>query len=382
MPVELIGYSDRFSAAPGETVRFMVSTDLSHYETTLVRLIHGDENPDGPGFKEEVVASDISGFRRGRKQIARSGSYVVVDDHAPLDRLQSFTLQAWIFPTAPDRGATQGILSKQSAQGRSFCLALGPEGDLSLSVDDSGDAAVAAIRTGRALRAREWYFVAAAFDAGASKVRLYQLPLSNWPSDGSSATMEGPGSVQETRRDSGPLLMAATGEGGEHTGRFAAQGLFNGKIDAPRIFSRALKEEEIMRLKRGVSPSDVAASDLVAAWDFAAAASSARVIDKGPNALHGIAINMPARAVTGHNWTATEFDFKTTRNSTVQSTSTTTTWRTPAGGQTLTWSSRMVCPAGSTPRGSPAKGWKTAFRSSCARRKERPTRPSSISCRP
>ena len=310
MPIELIGYSDKFSAAPGETVRFMVSTDLSHYETTLVRLIHGDENPEGPGFKEEVVASDLSGSRRGRKQIACSGSYVVVGDHAALERLQSFTLQAWIFPTAPDRGETQGILSKQSAQGRSFCLALGPEGDLSLSLDGLGDAAAAAIRTGRALRTREWYFVAAAFDAGAGKVRLYQLPLSIWPSDDSSVTLEGPGSVQETSRDSGPLLMAAAGEGGEHTGRFAAHGLFNGKIDGPRIFSRALEEEEIMRLKRGVPPSEVAASDLVAAWDFAAAASSARVVDRGPNALHGLAVNMPARAVTGHNWTATEFDFK------------------------------------------------------------------------
>ncbi len=310
MPIELIGYSDKFSAAPGETVRFMVSTDLSHYETTLVRLIHGDENPEGPGFKEEVVASDLSGSRRGRKQIARSGSYVVVDDHAALEKLQSFTLQAWIFPTAPDRSETQGILSKQSAQGCSFCLALGPEGDLSLSLDGSGDPAAAAIRTRRALRAREWYFVAAAFDAGAGYVRLYQLPLSNWPSDGSSATIEGPGSVQETRRISGPLLMAAAGEGGEHTGRFAAQSLFNGKIDGPCIFSRALEEEEIMRLRRGVPPTEVAASDLVAAWDFAAAASSARVIDTGPNTLHGLAVNMPARAVTGHNWTATVFDFK------------------------------------------------------------------------
>ena len=310
MSIELIGYTDRFSAAPGETIRFMVSTDLSHYETTLVRLIHGDENPDGPGFKEEVVASNISGNRRGRKQIARSGSFVVVDDHASLDRLQSFTLQAWVFPTAPDRSEIQGILSKRSAQGSGFCLALGPDGDLTLSVGGSEASAAERIGTGRALRAREWYFVAAAFDAAASKVRLYQLPLSNWPSDDSSAALEGPGSVQKTPHESGPLLMAAAGEGGEHTGRFAAQGLFNGKIDGPRIFSRALEEEEIMRLYRGVSPTEVAAADLVGAWDFAAAASSARVIDVGPNALHGLAVNMPARAVTGHNWTATEFDFK------------------------------------------------------------------------
>ena len=202
MSVELIGYTDRFSAAPGETVRFMVSTDLPHYETNLVRLIHGDENPDGPGFKEEVVASDISGRRRGRKQIARSGSYVVVDDHASLDRLQSFTLQAWIFPTAPDRTETQGILSKQSTEGRAaFALPLPRRGTCHLAWAVQEPMRPRQSERDDALRAGEWYFVAAAFDAGAGYVRLYQLPLSNWPSDGSSATIEGPGSVQETRRD-------------------------------------------------------------------------------------------------------------------------------------------------------------------------------------
>ena len=68
MTTELIGYTDRFSAAPGETIRFMVSTDLPGYETTLVRLIHGDVNAEGPGFKEEPVDAHINGRRPGRKQ--------------------------------------------------------------------------------------------------------------------------------------------------------------------------------------------------------------------------------------------------------------------------------------------------------------------------
>ena len=310
MITELIGYADRFSAAPGETVRFMVSTDLPHYDTTLVRLIHGDENPEGPGFKEEAFASALGERQGGRKQIARSGSYVQVEDHASLDQLQSFTLQAWIYPTTPAKGETQGILSKQSAAGNGFCLAVGADGSLALQVGGAEAGPDAAASTGSALRAGEWYFVAAAFDAEARTVRLFQLPLSNWPGDPSSAAIERSVIVQGPPPNSGPLLIAAAGPGGSHTGRFAASDLFNGKIDSPRIFSRALEEDEIMRLMRGVPPAEVAASDLVAAWDFAASASSANVIDTGPNALHGLAVNMPARAVTGHNWTATEFDFK------------------------------------------------------------------------
>src|SRR5262249_11747923 len=49
--VPLLGYTDRLSVAPGETVRFCVSCTEPEYQVALVRLVHGDPNPDGPGFK-------------------------------------------------------------------------------------------------------------------------------------------------------------------------------------------------------------------------------------------------------------------------------------------------------------------------------------------
>ena len=54
----LVGYSDRLSGAPGETIRFMVSSEHARYRARLVRLIHGDTSPNGPGFKQVVVPSD------------------------------------------------------------------------------------------------------------------------------------------------------------------------------------------------------------------------------------------------------------------------------------------------------------------------------------
>ena len=57
----LLGYSDRLSAVPGEPIRFFVSSPAPEYDVSLVRLIHGDPNPDGPGFKEELVTSAIDG---------------------------------------------------------------------------------------------------------------------------------------------------------------------------------------------------------------------------------------------------------------------------------------------------------------------------------
>ena len=310
MITELTGYTDRFSVAPGEPIRFMVSTDLPSYETNLVRLIHGDENPEGPGYKEELVDASINGQRRGRKQVAQSGSYILVEEHGQLSQLQSFTLQAWIYPTTPDKGQAQGLLSKWSADEPGFCLAVGAEGALELWLAGTGADSGGRISTGEALRACEWYFVAAAFDANTHTLRLYQLPLSDWPSDNSSVVVERTVLAQLPGRNGCPLLIAANGVGTTNTDRYAALGLYNGKIDSPRVFSRALDTDEIEQLRRGVAPAEVAPSDLVAAWDFAATPSSASVIDRGPHALHGVAVNMPARAMAGHNWTAGEFDFK------------------------------------------------------------------------
>ena len=48
----IVGYADRLRVEPGGTIQFMVSSELPSYRAEIVRLIHGDPNPDGPGIKE------------------------------------------------------------------------------------------------------------------------------------------------------------------------------------------------------------------------------------------------------------------------------------------------------------------------------------------
>ena len=57
----VVGYSDRFTVAHGETIRFMVSCEQPRYEAKVVRLRHGDLHPEGPGFKAEETASSVDG---------------------------------------------------------------------------------------------------------------------------------------------------------------------------------------------------------------------------------------------------------------------------------------------------------------------------------
>ena len=58
----ILGYADRFSVAPGEKIAFKASCHgHAHYHLEIVRLISADLNPEGPGFREEVVPSGIAG---------------------------------------------------------------------------------------------------------------------------------------------------------------------------------------------------------------------------------------------------------------------------------------------------------------------------------
>ena len=112
--MKIVGYSDRWSVQPGERLRFMVSTELRSYRADIVRLIHGDDTPGGPGFKDEPIETPVSGEYPGRQQPIRKGSYVTVPDSPALRLTGSFTLQAWIYPTTPKKGV-QGILTKWGA---------------------------------------------------------------------------------------------------------------------------------------------------------------------------------------------------------------------------------------------------------------------------
>ena len=91
--MDIVGYTDRFSVQPGETVRFMVNCTLPSYRADIVRLIHGDENPKGPGYKEELIQTSANGEYPGRKQSLLKGSYVIVSDSSWLRPVHGFTLQ-------------------------------------------------------------------------------------------------------------------------------------------------------------------------------------------------------------------------------------------------------------------------------------------------
>ena len=105
----ILGYTNRLSAAPGDIVEFKVSAPLKgKFNARLVRLICGDDSPEGPGFKVEEIKSLIERSYPAHQQPILAGSYVYVSKEA--FNLSSFTLQAMIWPTLVANGKAQAIL--------------------------------------------------------------------------------------------------------------------------------------------------------------------------------------------------------------------------------------------------------------------------------
>jgi N,N-dimethylformamidase len=279
-------------AKPGETVQIMVTTEAESYDAEVVRLVHGDNNPAGPGFKAERVVSDTNGTYPGRHQDTYTGSYAQIDAHSSLDTTNGLTIQAWIWPTTPDLENSQGIVSRR-AKGRGYGLYV-EAGAVTLTVGDQS------ITTEVGLVAQRWHFIAGTYDvaSGDATVQWRLLEREGRRSDASGSAQ---GDLSATDL---PLLIAAGGL--LDVGRPAPIDCFNGKIEHPRVFNRALTSDELDALVDDSDPRPM--EGLVGAWDFAAtAAHTADLVDTGPGGLDGSIVNYPMRGLTGHLWDGTTF---------------------------------------------------------------------------
>ena len=299
--LKLVGYSDRLSVAPGEEIGFKVSADgPDTYEAGIVRLIHGDANPDGPGFKARPVEADANGSHPGRKQEIYAGSYILVPDDPALV-LESFTIAAMVWPTRPGKGR-QTIIAKCGDSQGGFALGLDGDGCLALHIAD-GQGGSERLASGRPMLNRQWYLVAAAFDADSGEAALLQRPLVRYALTDDRAEFSGRVAIR-TGRTASPLTIGAEVLSGAD-GRLQTVRPYNGKIDSPMIFGRALSLEELKDLYGPSASRD----GLVADWDFSREMRTTRVLDAGPNGLHGTCVNLPARAMKGWNWTGEEMNW-------------------------------------------------------------------------
>jgi len=241
----MVGYADRMSVAPGETIRFFVNCDgVTRYGAGLVRLYSGDLHPSGAGFREQEVAAPFQGHYGGRGQEIRAGSHLCIDSGG-FPALDSFTLATWILPTMAGC-ARQVIMGRFDAPSHAgFALVLDDSGALALEIGE-GDGRVETLSTCVPLCNNRWYRISVSFDGTNGEARVVQTPMAN--NEGLRETIEQ--RVFATRPQATPAtrFMIAACEGTPANGRPAATGFFNGKIEAPRVCDRPLSPERIAAL--------------------------------------------------------------------------------------------------------------------------------------
>ncbi|MDE0810063.1 MAG: N,N-dimethylformamidase large subunit [Alphaproteobacteria bacterium] len=293
----LTGYTDRLSATPGGKIAFKISSTFSEpYAVDVVRIIHGDPNPNGPGVKLRTVETSIAGSYPSRSQPVHLGSYVIADDTPALHGLGSFNVTATIWPTLPDKGP-QAVISKWDQEaGAGFALEIGPEG-ASFTVG-SGSGGEAKVSVGKRMRRHKWYRVHASHEPATGAITVSQEPLK--PEHGLDDTGTATHMLSETATidTKTPLLIAA------RSGR-ELHHHFNGKIEDPLI--AATVDHDAMK----AFPAVAAPHTILVAMNFGRDFSNTRVHAVGKAApLAASVVNLPARAVTGSNWDGTEMSFK------------------------------------------------------------------------
>jgi len=308
---KVFGYTDKISLKAGDTVQFYVTADGTRTaDAQLVRLVHGDENPAGPGFIEESIECEANGAWRVEKQFTQMGSYLeVADPGAKLVLDGSLTLVAFICPNRPQAGHPQTLLSRWDEHRKcGYSLGIDKTGRLEFRLGHAGE--VTEIQADRPLHRRIWYFVAATFDAGSGRATLYQEGVVNRYNSLVSRVAALPTNAhatelfrfRQTNLAETPFLVAGARDRSEVHGTFVSQ-IYCGKIDRPGVFDRALARGELDDLRRGKAPPS---RGLVAYWDTTAGYSDRgigdAVTDMGPFGLHARGYNRPVRGQTGWNW--------------------------------------------------------------------------------
>jgi N,N-dimethylformamidase len=291
--LSLAAYADRLSVRPGETIAFHVANATGQPVTaSIVRVISSDPNPAGPGIQVEAVDARITRQAEPGPLKVPHGSYALVDGLDAWLSGNSFTVGCRAYPTRLT-GRRQGLLTRLDETGnRGFGLMI--EGDGRLLGSMGNGAGYEELRTEEVLAERCWQYVWLRFDTDSRELQIGYSPLGSTEATVARAAL----SDAATPVMDGPLLMAAA----NHADPSAH---YNGKLERPVLYDRALTDDEIRAVVRGEEPPNPAAC-----WDFAQAISSSRIVDVGSRAVHGRLVNTPARAMTGAGWSGREMCFR------------------------------------------------------------------------
>ena len=265
--VPLVGYSDKLSGRPGDSINFMVSSEhKGDFTAELFRSISADPNPQGLGIVEQSCDEFFpkKSFL-SRKQAFHPGSYAISEKSLKITAEDKIIFSVMIYPTL------QCANSQSIIEFGQFCLNLNTEGKV-VFVSDAGS-----VTSSNSVSLRRWQRVEAQI------TKLGQISISLGSLDGSDTFKP---TFKQLNLELDLSQNASVVIAGKLNGD-AITNCFNGKIEQPEIYT---------------------GSNSFASWDFSRNMSSMIVPGNGcPNLK---LMNAPTRAVTGAFWDASEMNWQ------------------------------------------------------------------------
>ncbi len=317
--IKLFGYTNKISVKPGDKIDFHVSADgTDNAEAKLVRIIHGDEHPDGPGYLDEEIENPINGLWKVEKQFTQLGSFLKANDPNNLLAINGdLTIYGYINSTTPNIGHHQWIFSRwNNKSNEGYGIGINKDGYLEFVIGDGKE--VDYLVSELPIIKKVWYFVGATFNYKSGEATLYQEGLVNRynsligkvvPYDYRSHTKT---TFRFKQKNDPNVAFIVSGADDHHKlrGNFVS-GTYAGKVDRHGICNRVLSREELDKICSGEKPPQ---NSIIAHWDttegFSDEGIKNIVIDTGPNKLHSIGFNHPVRAMTGWNWNGKNDNFR------------------------------------------------------------------------
>jgi len=297
---KIVGYSDVLSVRPNYKISFMISCDskIKYIYSEFVKLIQGDCNPEGPGFKEEKILDYKIKRHKAINQKIYSGSFIYLPIRKKILLKKEITFITYIFPTLNSK-KKQTIFSSDYENKNKIKLFINKNFCLELSI---GNKKILSLK--KKFFEKNWYLIGFSNSPKSKKIKLFQLPVNHENTLPEIITRD---NIKNLIRLDNHLSIGSSIKN-KLNKKLVNSNSYNGKIDNPKIYEGLISEnqllEKTMNLKLNFKLK------ILLNLDFSKHISNDKIIDKGKFKLSGYTVNFPARAMKGILWNGGEFNWK------------------------------------------------------------------------
>ena len=289
----IIGYVDPLVISAGHRIAVKVSCGRHNFKSQVLRLGPGFNHPDAPPVKHQPVDSIPPNVHPGRLQFSRPGSFARISSWkgSSLDDVDSLSIRFWCQATLPEGAGHDQFLFSSIDSASGFACLLHEAGNLRILV--GGSTKTHELNFSTKLQRHQWYQMHFTFNLQDRNIKLRAQTKGKDIGEASifhEEEQEIPEHTQIASKE--PLTIAGDSRKTQLSNVPIKSSSFNGKIDGFTLATTSNKKENILL-----------------DFNFSLRMSTDQIEDISGYKCHGELVNAPARAVTGHNWDASQNDW-------------------------------------------------------------------------